>query len=264
MEETDVNERLWAIANRFSVPRPTGLLGLGASPFDVSRPNLHDSKADFLEEMSAVSTALENARPLLELLYKGVTSAGGPEQGVVTQALKYIDATVRSKHRSDRLDSVFDLTRSNAAKIGFSITLMYMLFDFVEALKSRKQELESQAAIFWSGAGRAPNHYARTIALRFAKLVARSTGKKPTFGTARDGGHPSTDFGRALEEIFGVLKVKADVRNAARWAVGELVDGDLQPLPGTRPPGLLFGDTRGLTWPKPGDPLFDAMLGKGP
>lgn len=263
MEETDLNERLWAIADRFSVSKPGGLLGVGHPPFDISRPNLHDSKADFLEEKRTVSSALENARPLLELVYKGVTSAEGPEQGVITKVLKYVDAKVRGKQSTDRAESVFDLTRSNAANIGFSIVLMYMLFDFIEALKSRQQELESQEAIFWSGVGRAPNYHARTIALRFAKLVARSTGKKPTFGTARDGGHPSTDFGRALEEIFSVLEVKADVRNAARWAIGELTADDLRPLPGTGLTGLLFGDTRGLTWQMPGDPLFEAMMGKG-
>lgn len=263
MEENDVNERLWAIADRFAVPKHKTLLGSFSPPFDISKPNLHDSKADFLHEKRVVETALVNAKPLLELLVSGVSSEGGPEQDLVRKALKFVDADVRAKRRAERLESVFDLTCSNAATIGFSVVLMFLLFDFVESLKSREQELENQEAVFWSGIGRAPNHYARTIGLRFAKLVARSTAKKPTFGTARDGGHPSTDFGRALEEIFKILNIGADVRNAAKWAIGQLTDDDLQPLPGSTVPGLLFGDTRGLTWQKPGDAIVQALMGKG-
>jgi hypothetical protein len=263
MEESSVNERLWAIAERFSVPKPVGLMGTGAPPFDISRPNSHDSKAEFLQEKRTVSSALANAKPLLDLLTDGVTSEGSLQGDVVMRTLQVVDSSVRSKRRTDRLVNIFDLARSNAAAIGVSAVLMFLLFDFVESLKSREKELESQEEAFWSGNGRAPNHFARTIALRFAKLVARVTGRKPTFGTARDGGHPSTDFGRALEEIFKILDVGADVRNAAKWAIGQLSDDDLRPLPVNTLAGPLFGDTQGLHWKKTEDALLQAMMQKG-
>lgn len=263
MEEASVNERLWTIAERFSVPKPVGLLGTAGPPFDISRPNSHETKAEFLLEKQAVCSALENARPLLDLVLNGVSDQNALQHDAIRKVLKFVDESVRSKRRFDRLETVFDLTRSNAAGIGVSPVLMFLLFDFVEALESRKQELKSQEAVFWSGVGRAPNHYAKTIALRFAKEGARATGRKPIFGTARDGGHPPTDFGRALEEIFKVLDVGADVRNAAKWAISQLTEDDLKPLPVHSLSGLLFGDTKGLHWKNSDDELFQAMMGKG-
>jgi hypothetical protein len=263
MEEVSVNERLWTIAERFSVPKPVGLVGTDAPPFDISRPNSHDSKSEFLQEKRTVSSALESAKPLLALILNGVSTKGGPEHAAIRRVLKSVDANVRSNRRTGRLETVFDLTRSNAASIGASTVLVLLLFDFVEALESREQELKSQEEDFWSGVGRAPNHYARTIALRFAKVVARASGRKPTFGTARDGGHPSTDFGRALEEIFKVLDVGADVRNAAKWAISQLTEDDLKTLPRNALAGVLFGDTKGMHWKNSEDELFQAMMGKG-
>lgn len=263
MEEASVNERLWTIAYRFSVPKPVGLIGTDGPPFDISRPNFHDSKAEFLQEKRTVSSALESAKPLLALILNGVSTKGGPEYAAIRKVLKSVDANVRSNRRTRRLETVFDLTCSNASSIGISPVLVFLLFDFVEALELREQELKSQEAVFWSGVGRAPNHYARTIALRFAKVVARAIRRKPTFGTARDGGHPSTDFGRALEEIFKVLDVGADVRNAAKWAISQLTEDDLKTLPRNALAGLLFGDTKGLHRKDSEDELFQAMMGKG-
>ncbi len=238
-------------------------MGTDAPPFDISRPNSHDSKAEFLQEKRTVSSALESAKPLIALILNGASTKGGPEHDSIRKVLKSDDASVRSNCRTDRLETVFDLTCSNASSVGVSTVVASLLFDLVAALEFRDRELKSQEAIFWSSTGRAPIQYARTIALRFAKRVARTTGRKPTFGTARDGGHPSTDFGRALEEIFKVLDVGADVRNAAEWALGQLSEGDLKPLPINALSGLLFGDTRGLHRKNSEDALFQAMLGKG-
>jgi hypothetical protein len=262
MEEASVNERLWAIAERFSVPKPIGFIATARSPFDISRPNSHDSKAEFLLEKQAIGSALENARPLLDLVLNGVSDQNARQHGAIRKALKFVDESVRSKRRVGQLETVFDLMRSNALSIGLSPVLVFLLFDFVEALELREQELKGQEAVFWSGVGRAPNHYARTIALRFAKLVARAAGRKPTFGTARDGGHPSTEFGRALEEIFKILDVGADVRNAAKWAISQLTEEDMNPPVRNALAGQWVGGLAGITWEDPKDVLVKAMLGK--
>lgn len=164
-------------------------------PFDISRPNSHDSKAEFLLEKQAIGSALENARPHLDLVLNGVSDQHAPQHDAVRKSLTFVDVSVRSKRRFGRLETVFDLMRSNAASIGVTPVLLFLLFNFVEALELREQELNGRELVFWSGVGPAPKHYARTITLRFAKVVPRATGTKPTFGTARDGGHPSTDFG---------------------------------------------------------------------
>jgi hypothetical protein len=89
----------------------------------------------------------------------------GPEHDAIRKALKYVDAEVRSKHSVKRLETVVDLTCSNASSVGLSYVLAVLLFDLAEAQESREQEPQSQEADFWSGVGRVPNHYARTIAL---------------------------------------------------------------------------------------------------
>jgi hypothetical protein len=154
-----------------------------------------------------------------------------------------------------------DLVRKNAADAGFTFCLILLILDLVRDLKQRNQELENQEATFWNLSGRAPNHYARTIALRFARLIARKTGKMPTFGTSSDGGHPSTEFGRALEEVFEVLEIRASVRNAARWAISQLSEDDLKPEPMNA-----LGSIFGLGGPPPRNalsPLVELMTKGG-
>ena len=68
MDEIDVNERLRQIAGRFFAPKPPTLLGEISPPFDTSKPNLHDSKAAFIEEKRAVEKTLELARGLVDFL----------------------------------------------------------------------------------------------------------------------------------------------------------------------------------------------------
>ncbi len=110
----------------------------------------------------------------------------------------------------------------------------------INVYQERLNELKDQEIEFWSVSYRAPKSYARTIALRLARLYALHKRQKPPFGTARDGNHPSTDFGRALEEIFDILNIEATVRNPAEWAIDQLTEDEINP-PVNRLLGGLFG-----------------------
>lgn len=230
MDESDVDERLRQITGRFFAPKPSILLGGTAPPFDTSKPNLHDSKAAFIEEKRAVEKTLELAGKLFEFMAARYDPEGG-RQEVSERVLQYVDVSTRKGALRERPDTIWDMIRKNAADAGLTFCLTLLLADLIKELNQRKQELETQEATFWNLSGRPPNYYARTIALRFARLIARETGKMPTFGTARDGGHPSTEFGRALEEVFKTLGIKSDVRNAAKWAIRQLSEDDLKPEP---------------------------------
>ena len=120
------------------------------------------------------------------------------------------------------------MIRKNKADTGLWHNSLWALSDLLFELDERHKELRDQEKQFWTVSHRAPNYYARAIALRLARLYAMEKGKRPTFGTARDGGHPSTDFGRALEEVFAVLEVRASVKGAAKWAIEQLTDDDLK------------------------------------
>ncbi len=228
MEEHDLFDQLRAITNRIYQNEGASFVDAAGPPFDISKPNLHDNKKEFSAEFKDVKDAIAAAKGLLDLLVSGFN----PDATVNKHAkalVAYIDEQVRVRYRNNRPENISDLIRKNAADDGHSFVLAMLLIDYIQAMLKREKELQDQELEFWSNKSRPPNHYARTIALRFAREIARETGEKPTVGTSRDGGHPSTDYARALEEIFQLLKIRANVRRAANWAVEQLTPEDLEP-----------------------------------
>lgn len=237
-------ERLKGIVDRFGgAPAGTTILTSPYSGLDTSKPNLHDSKAEFLDEKNKVETALAQTEGLLDFLVSAYLD-GEKFDNVASRICRVIDAGAKQESRKREIESIADLISRNAVEHSLSYSLVFLLLDMRAELTARKKELEAQEAAFWRLKSRAPDYYARTIALRFAQLVARNTGKKPTLGTSRDGSHPSTDFGRALEEIFGILGIGTGFRHPAKWAIGQLKDEDLNP------PSL--------------SPVVNALLGREP
>lgn len=223
-------------------------------PFDVSRPNLHETKKEFLEEMNTVAAALDHLQSALSLLSPLSEQLDPPRDAMIQRIHQAIDQSVRQHLRKRKVKggSAQDVTIQNFRDTGFIDNALSVLPDLILALKSRLVELGDQEKHFWNAPNRAPNHYARSIALRFARFYAAQTGKRPTFGTSSQGGHPSTVFGRSLEEVFEILGIEANVKGAAVWALAQLVDEDL--LPRRFP---TFG-INGLV--RPDDPLTRAML----
>lgn len=255
MEEPDLFEQLRAITNRFYQKEAATVLGAAGPPFDVSKPNLHDNKKEFSAEFKDVKDAIKATRGLLGLLAKGFSS-DATDDTHAKALVTYVDEQVRVRYRTNRPANITDLIQKNAAEDGHSFVLAMLLFDYNQAMLERQKELRDQELEFWSNNSRPPNHYARTIALRFAREIARETGEKPTVGTSRDGGHPSTDYARALEEIFQLLKIRANVRRAAKWAVGQLTPEDLEPQ-ARNALGSVFG---GLRPPSQHKDVVNALL----
>ena len=219
---------LWRMAGRFFDPPPRGVLGWQHPPFDTTKPNHHDTKADFLEEKCAVERALAQTEGLSQFLIARYRESH-PQHSVAFAVSKYVSEGARNDVLREPSENIAELFRKNATDIGLSFSALLIQLDLASRLKKGKQELESQEALFWNTSGRAPNDYARTIALRFGKRIERETGTCPTVGTSSDGNHPSTDFGRALEDVFQILGIDANFRRAAQWAVAQLSDDDLRP-----------------------------------
>ena len=233
---------------RFGVPEPTGLMGMFSHPFDIKQPNIHNSKAEFKAELDAVVKARNQAAELAALFAAPYREPDGLKD-LATNLCDALDENAKSAARKLEMTSPADVVRKIAAETDLSYNTAIILFDMHAALVSRHKELVEQEAAYWTSKGRAPNHYARTIALRFAKLVARHTGVRPTVGVSRDGNFPSTDFGRALEEIFHLLGIEAAFRRHAEWAVRQLTEKDLEPekenaLGFVNPMGGIFGQPR--------------------
>ncbi|MFN0114179.1 MAG: hypothetical protein ACKVPY_05830 [Paracoccaceae bacterium] len=197
-------------------------------PIDIRKPNIHDSKAEFLDELQAIEGGLEHLRAAFRALYPGQVDHDAAIRRRVDRISFAVDYFAVRAHAAEMVTTVSLLVRKMQAEAGLFWSSIWTVIDLSEALEARLSELKDQEREFWSGSSRPPNHFARTIALRVARLYAREKHARPTFGTARDGGHPSTDYCRALERIYNALGIRANVRNAARWAIGELTDDDLR------------------------------------
>jgi hypothetical protein len=66
MDDTELNTRLHEICDRFFASSyPSIFPPSHAPPFDISKPNLHDSKGEFLAEVEAVDKMLSEAASLM-------------------------------------------------------------------------------------------------------------------------------------------------------------------------------------------------------
>lgn len=208
---------------------PLTLLGMPSPLIDTSRANLHESKKEFLIEKAAVKTVVEGLKSVVELVISS-EEKDTPERKAMMQRLQVaIEIKALQQVRHNSVDTAMDLAIKNIFETGFYFGSMRLIVAMYLFFNERLSELNEQEAQFWTVASRPPNYYARTIALRLARFYARETGKRPTFGMSREGNFPSTDFGRALEEVFRILEIKASVRNAATWALNQLSDDDLRP-----------------------------------
>ena len=140
-----------------------------------------------------------------------------------------IDRKCRENATKIPVDSASSLIRRNAASVGGTHAFLWLLIDMEESFSARLKELDEQEERFWNVKHRAPDYFAREIALRLARLFAREIGQKPTVATSGIDGKPSTSFTRALAKTFDVLDVATKPRSAAEWAVNQITEGDLSP-----------------------------------
>ena len=249
--------RLFQIVNELlhphaSVFQKRGLGGFEEAPFDISKPNQHDTKAEFESEYAIVTDAIEALRTLVPLFLKREDE----QQQRYFEALEVnLNAKMSKKAAEIPVTSAMDLIRRTVADTGGVKASTWVFLDLFRALQTRQTELEEQRDKFWNVPHRAPDYYARAIANRLAKLYAQKTGRRPTSGSSGITGEASTSFTKALEQIFELLEIRSGVRSPADWAIRNLSEEDFEPqLPGT--------DNLGLT-PKLDGPSLGAFLGFG-
>lgn len=235
-------------------------LGLfDAIPFDTSKPNFHDSKSDFLHERDTIQEIVDNLRDVYLLSTCAEDDPDSQKQQTTARLKEVIEANEQRALGILSSDDASGLARRNLVETGFFHNFIALLLLKRHFYKQRLEELEDQEKQFWNVKSRPPNYFARTIALRFAKFYARQTGRKPTIGTSREGPHPSTDYGRILEEIFRILDIQGTIRGPATWAISQIVDDDLKPASSQLSKilgGGLFGAAGGLgSFPSPFPPI---------
>ena len=229
-------------------------LSMMFTPLDVSAPNQHPNKTAFLAEKSAVLKAIDHCTGLWDALF--ADEKEDPKKSATIELIRAsMDATGRQAATRRDVETSNQLVTKNALELSLYYHALVTSGELRNALAERLKELEDQEKEFWSDKHRPPNHHARFVALRLARLYARERGEMPTVGAARDGGHPSTDFTRALEAVFKVADIDASVRRPAAWAVGQLTEDDLKPEPRNQMGGLLgLGGLGGLPGGANADP----------
>lgn len=247
-DEPDESEQLHRIVDRTLKPfgKTSPRLGFGLlgppAPLDISKPNEHDNKAEFQREKEAIEATRQHVDALFQIL---VPDKADPEKMELSKRFyPILTSKLQSVVASHPIDGVTGLIRRNIAEFGAMPSILWLLMDLSEALKMRAVELQDQEEKFWNVSNRGPDYHARAVALRLAKLYARETGQRPTFGASGITGDPSTTYSRALRDIFKIAGIKGRVRTYAEWAVHQLKDGDLRPakdvlggILGTPPPG---------------------------
>ncbi|MFN7222738.1 MAG: hypothetical protein ACK4MS_01805 [Paracoccaceae bacterium] len=230
MTEEEKIQRLNELADRlFSWMEPS-YAGRDKPPFDIKPVNLHHSKKEFTDELRTVAAIVGHLHGVLVELQITPETADPSKDAMISRIQAAVDNSIRQNVRRKKLTGATanDLVTQNFRDTGFFTNSNDMLSDMIFAYNQRLDELRDQEKEFWNVPNRAPDYFARTIALRFARLFARQKGKRPTFGTSRDGGHPSTVFGRALEEVFEVLEIATHIRGSAVWAIEQLTEDDCQ------------------------------------
>lgn len=196
-------------------------------PFDLSKPNQHNSKAEFLREKELVEACLKHLGALIDLLLPNDEES---ERNATLDVFRpRLDAHLRKIAGRLEVESAFSLVRKNFADARASYSSLFVFIDLRNGLGERLRELMVEEEHFWSLNHRAPDYYAREIALRLARVYARETKQRPTAGTSPMDGSPSTGFTRALEQTFKILGITAQPRSPAEWAIGQLTDADFDP-----------------------------------
>ncbi len=243
-----------------------GLLAQAVAPFDISRPNIHDSKKEFLAERDAVQAAIDHLDGVISAMIDLSEVKDPAREEMINRMSAAVDAYGLNDAPYEALRSAHSLVRRNIRETGLYYTSLLVLSDLKRAFENRALDLQAQEEAFWTVASRPPNYYARAIALRFARFYARQTGKKPTFGTSSDGPHPSTDYGRILEAVFAILGIDANIKSPGEWAISMIQDEDVNP-PANALAGLLGSVLQDFPAEPLGDPkkaIVAALSKKGP
>lgn len=196
---------------------------------DLSKPNMHDTKKEFQAEYETVAAIVDNMKDTIHRLYPPDEKKTPEQKSMVDKLRSGISLLAEKGGDRYKVTTPYDLILKNVYQVDFYTSSLLILAETRSVYQLRLRELEEQKTEFWSGGSRPPNYYARTIALRLARLYAKEKHQRPTFGVSREGNFPSTDFGRAIEEIFQALGIKAAFRLPAQWAIDQLTEEDLNP-----------------------------------
>ncbi|MEP6319094.1 MAG: hypothetical protein ABJ074_01735, partial [Paracoccaceae bacterium] len=134
MTDDNLIEQINEIADRF-YERPRSLiLGTSQFPFDITKPNFHDTKKEFLEERDLVDESTKNAEELFKTLTYRYHD-GHPLKERSEELCDYVDGIARNFASKNELKVPSDLVKRNAIDIGITYCMAYMVLDVAYGFK---------------------------------------------------------------------------------------------------------------------------------
>lgn len=183
---------------------------------DIRRPTLHDTKGEFRAEFEAVERSTNDLLSLYGFMLKQGDASIESSRGI---PVAFMFGALERNKKDGRPNDALDLVMQNARSVDYWRFSRNYVFDLYLSFSARLAELKEQGDAYWSAPGRPPDHFARVMALRLAKLYAKQFNRMPTIGTASDGDHPSTEYGRFLQELFEALEIGTGFRLPGEWAI---------------------------------------------
>lgn len=225
MHDVEAFQKLHDIIDVMFERDKLSLLIRATPPFDIDQPTEHASKKEFNAEKRAVHQGIKHLWGYTAAFY---SDKDAPAKAQMRERVKLaVDTQAYADAMRRKISCEKSMIAKNAMEVGLFSIFQNLLLEQLSALEARLNVLLDEEKEFWSSKSRAPNYYARTIALRIARLYAQGIGERPTYGTARDGGHPSTRYSRAVEDCFQVLGITAGIRGPCEWAVQQIEDKDV-------------------------------------
>lgn len=100
-----------------------------------------------------------------------------PEHSEMIARIRFaVEQNAVQNAKRNPTDSASELVLKNLVETGFFFNSIHVVIDMITAYNQRFTELCDQEAEFWNLSHRAPNYYARMIALRFARFFAGERG----------------------------------------------------------------------------------------
>lgn len=129
-----------------SIPAPTfGLFGT-PGPFDLSKPNEHNNKAEFIREKETVEASLEGLEVVIGSL---IGAKEDPHRDEIAARLKSVlNAKFRSGAPMTDLRDSYRLIKKNVADVGGYAASIFIMLDLQSALRLRLDELRDQEKKF--------------------------------------------------------------------------------------------------------------------
>lgn len=202
----------------------SGATILDVAYLDISRPTLHDTKGEFRSEIEMVERAAGDLFDLYGFMLQQGNVSIETSRGI---PMAFAFGAAQRNKKAGRPANAVELIMQNARGVDYWQFSKRYVFDLYLSFSERLAELQEQEKSYWSAPGRPPDHYARVMALRLAKLYAKQFKKMPTIGTASDGDYPSTDYGRLLQELFELLDIGTGFRLPGEWAIAQLSEDDV-------------------------------------